>query len=506
MTTTAFKSSSNLRTKISLIACAVATCAASCFGQATYTFNASSGNAGWGTSSTWTPTGLPGSGDTVVMVNAGGNLGIDGPQSASILNATSLTGNFTILSNVNGSTLSLGTLNKSGANGLTIRNNSASNTLSLDVSTVNLGGSGNLNIGSSASTNIASATIGTLNLNTSSASAGLFYYGADGQSFSIASADVTNGVIVLRNVSSGSTALSIASLTGSGGVIKASNSNAGSTGNLKLTKSSGTASYAGVLIDGVTGSQLNVEKTNAGTQTLTGTNTYSGATTVTGGTLMIAGSGAINNTSGITVGQGAAFNHSSSITNDRTITLNGAGAGSKATLTGGGAFSSALTLDNLGDTLAPGNGIGSQSFTTGQTWTSFSYDWELRNFSGSAAGTDFDQVAITGGLTLDGSAYQLNLQSLTLSGVSGNVGNFSETNQSWTILTTTGGITGFNASEWTLNLAGFSSSPAYSGNFSLGTVGNNLVLTYTVPEPSSILLFSLGALVTLQRLRSRRKH
>ena len=56
---------------------------------------------------------------------------------------------------------------------------------------------------------------------------------------------------------------------------------------------------------------------------------------------------------------------------------------------------------------------GTMSFATGQSWDSFSHDWEINDFTGTSPGTDFDRIDVTGSLTLSllGS-YQLNLLSL----------------------------------------------------------------------------------------------
>ena len=100
------------------------------------------------------------------------------------------------------------------------------------------------------------------------------------------------------------------------------------------------------------------------------------------------------------------------------------------------------------DKLAPGNSPGIQEYTVGQTWNSFTYQWETNNFTGTTAGTDFDQLGINGALTLTGAAansYALDMLSLTALNATGIVPNFTETNRQWTILTATGGITGFNA-------------------------------------------------------------
>jgi autotransporter-associated beta strand protein len=74
----------------------------------------------------------------------------------------------------------------------------------------------------------------------------------------------------------------------------------------KTLRLAGTS--AGNRVDGVISNGLNelsVEKTDAGTWTLTGANTYTGATAVAGGTLALAGpDGALSGTSGITLSGG----------------------------------------------------------------------------------------------------------------------------------------------------------------------------------------------------------
>ncbi|MEX1117473.1 MAG: PEP-CTERM sorting domain-containing protein [Terrimicrobiaceae bacterium] len=129
----------------------------------------------------------------------------------------------------------------------------------------------------------------------------------------------------------------------------------------------------------------------------------------------------------------------------------------------------------------------------------------MNDWTSNVAGTGFDQINITGSLNLTGGlgAYGLDIPSLTLANTAGNVGNFSEVNDSWTILTTTTGITGFDAANWSLLTSNFSTSPAYSGSFNLTQAGNNLVLSYAVPEPSTYILIalSLTALVVFRRRR-----
>ncbi len=247
-------------------------------------------------------------------------------------------------------------------------------------------------------------------------------------------------------------------------------------------------------------------KTGTGTATFSAASTYTGATTVNAGTLVISSTGSISNTSAVTVAAGAKLAYNSSTARTGTVTLNGVDASNRATLGGTGTINAALTLNNIGDTLSPGNSPGIQNFATGQTWNSFTYLWETNNFTGTTAGTDFDRITITGSLNLTGGsgAYGLDLHSLTAGNLAGNVPNFSEVNTSWTILTTTTGITGFNAANWTIATGSFTSSPAWIGTFSISQSGNDLVLSYAVPEPSTwaLLAFSLTTVMVLRRRRS----
>jgi hypothetical protein len=173
-------------------------------------------------------------------------------------------------------------------------------------------------------------------------------------------------------------------------------------------------------------------------------------------------------------------------------------------LGGSGPINTSVTLDNPGDTLAPGNSPGVQAFTPAQTWNSFSYDWEINDFTGTTPGTAFDQLAIGATLDLTGAlgAYHLNMLSLTAGNIAGEVQNFSEIDRSWKVLTTAAGITGFDPTNWTIHVDGFT-NPA-GGGFALAQNGNDLVLSYTaIPESSvAALLGGCGVLALLRRRRA----
>ncbi|MCE9611139.1 MAG: autotransporter-associated beta strand repeat-containing protein [Chthoniobacter sp.] len=313
----------------------------------------------------------------------------------------------------------------------------------------------------------------------------------------------------LRITGTAATALTLGGLTGNknlaatGGVFNTTTNGYATLAALTLNPGTGKSySYSGGIANGA--ANMTLTKTGSGMQTLTGTNTYTGATAVNVGTLAIGGSGSINTSSGISVAAGSALVYNSSTALSVAPTLNGAGILNRAVLGGTGPIAAALTLDNLGDTLSAGNSPGVQSFTVGQTWNSFTDVWQVNDFTGTVAGTAFDQISIGGGLTLSGGSgnYSLNLQSLTGLNVGGNVPNFSETDRSWTIVTTTGGITGFDAANWTIDATGF--ADVTTGTWSLATANSNndLVLSYTtVPEPGTAILGAVGMLTLLRRRR-----
>lgn len=266
-----------------------------------------------------------------------------------------------------------------------------------------------------------------------------------------------------------------------------------------LSLSSGTRSYPGVIEgDGA----LTV---NGAVQTLSGTNTYTGATSVSAGTLAVSAAGSINTTSAISVAAGAQLIYNSSTALTVSPALNGAGTSSRAVLGGTGPINAAVTLNDLGDTLAPGNSPGIQTFTPAQTWSSFSYDWELNNFITQVPGNNHDQLSLDSTLELNGGvgAYQLNVLGLTAGNLTGAVPDFTEANQQWTILTSVGAITGFDAANWTINTSGFSNNTPFGGNFTLTSDTNNVFLNYNaIPEPSAALLAALGSLMLFRRRRT----
>lgn len=180
------------------------------------------------------------------------------------------------------------------------------------------------------------------------------------------------------------------------------------------------------------------------------------------------------------------------------------------TLSGTGAVTGAMSVAG---TLSPGNSPG--TLTTGsQTWLDGGdYNWQILDALGTA-GADYDTIAITGTLdltSLSAGGFGINLWSLASTGpdVNGAALNFLSGNSySWTLVTTTGGISNFDAADFAISVganngtAGFSNA-LNGGSFSVAQSGNNLLLNFTpVPEPRAALLGGLGLLVLLRRRRS----
>jgi autotransporter-associated beta strand protein len=143
-----------------------------------------------------------------------------------------------------------------------------------------------------------------------------------------------------------------------------------------------TASGATLELGGAIVGAGNLTKSGTGTLTLSATNSYSGSTTISAGTMLIngsnQGSGAVSVSSGATLG-------------------------------GTGSIASAVTI-NSGATLAAGSG-GAGKLTTGDlvlNGATLAFD-----VGGTKAGTNHDQIAVSGTVDLNASALTLDLTGLT---------------------------------------------------------------------------------------------
>jgi autotransporter-associated beta strand protein len=211
------------------------------------------------------------------------------------------------------------------------------------------------------------------------------------------------------------------------------------------------------------GEALNLVKSGGGTLILSSSsNGYTGTTVVNGGTLKVSGQSGFG---AVTVNSGAILTGSGTVKGATTIQSGGTIITDRV--------NSVLTIENS-LTLAGGS----------------NYNWKVSSASGTA-GTDWDHVQVNGALNItatSGSKCNINLWSLLPDGSNGEIANFlpTENSYTWTILTTTGGITGFDANAFNVVITpangtgGITSSYNVDG-FSIIQDGNVLKLQYSPP-------------------------
>jgi fibronectin-binding autotransporter adhesin len=203
---------------------------------------------------------------------------------------------------------------------------------------------------------------------------------------------------------------------------------------------------------------LNVAKSGSGKWVLTADNDYTGTTTVSGGELFI---------------NGSQLNYAN-------YTAQAGGA-----LGGSGTIGGTTTIQS-GGTLSPGDGVGALATTLGITWASGSnVNWQINDATGTA-GSGWDLLNATSGITLEGtSADPIKVNLWTLSGTeNGSAANFNwATPYSWTFASADF-ISGFDATGFEVVTAasngtsGFA-NPFGGGTFAVAQSGNDLQIVYT---------------------------
>ena len=222
-------------------------------------------------------------------------------------------------------------------------------------------------------------------------------------------------------------------------------------------------------------------KIGSGTLLLNGSNGYSGSTTISAGTLSLSGASTNNIASSSTIIDNANLNVTG--LTGGAITLAGG-----QTLKGSGNITGGLNV-NTGSFLSPGNSPGTFSVAGATSYNGGgTYVWEINNATGTQ-GTDpgWDWNNITGTLTIGATSGNKFIIDITgLSGASpGSVANFNKYGTyDWNIATASTGISGFDASDFTLALGNFTNNNSITGGltngaFSILTNGNNLVVRYT---------------------------
>ena len=238
----------------------------------------------------------------------------------------------------------------------------------------------------------------------------------------------------------------------------------------------------------------NLNKSGQATLVLTGANSYAGMTTVSGGTLRLQGSGSIAASPMISLTQGTTLDVGA-VTAGANFNGSHFALVSGQTLTGVGTVNGAMNVLG-GAAVAPGSAIGTLnvngiSFTSATSVLNADIDW---------AGTgNADLLSVTGSVSLASSTLSLNLLNFTGAGLPRTyllVSNDLTDAVTGTFGTISGLPPGYSA---TINYV-------FSGTDSLGRVGdgNDIALTITaVPEPSTVMLLSVGLVTVLITLRQR---
>ena len=235
----------------------------------------------------------------------------------------------------------------------------------------------------------------------------------------------------------------------------------------------------------------------ANTLNISGANNVSIANAISGaGTLTKSGTGILT----------LSGNSTHTIINGGTVNVTGSHAGavvvnSDGTLLGTGNITGGMTL-NSGASLNPGASVGILNAGSSLWNGGATYNFEINNAVGSA-GTAWDLVNITGGLSLgasSGNPFAIN--------IFGDLLDFdSATGYSWTIASASGGITGFDASAFNIITDNFANS-LDGGTFVVQLLNSDqdLVLSFVpVPEPSTIALGVMGGLALIGTAFRRRK-
>ena len=221
----------------------------------------------------------------------------------------------------------------------------------------------------------------------------------------------------------------------------------------------------------------------------------SGSITIAGGIFNYSGAGALGNN--IIVNGGEFKNNGGNLTGTLTLT--------SGTVSGSNFEYIPLTI-GTGVTLSPGNSPGTLN-SGGQTWAGGgSYLWEINRLAadGGTPGTDpgWDFADIAGTLNITATAenkFVIHLDSLNVL-TSWNPYNY----YTFTLATASGGITGFDPSEFLIDTSAFANlNSLATGAFWVSVDGNNLDLHFSaLPEPTT---FGFGfALLSVAFGRRRR--
>ncbi len=250
---------------------------------------------------------------------------------------------------------------------------------------------------------------------------------------------------------------------------------------------SGTLTISGIVSDGLSSNGLH--KVGEGTLLLNASNTYASGTKVKAGTLLADHNAALG--SGAVEVDGGTLAIASGRTVGNAVSFGGAG----GALAGAGRVAASVAFTFLNQRLEPGFGVGKLEVAGDQSWSGFTYRWDLADWSGNE-GT-YDHVVLDGALTLSlAGNYQLEAGGVLPLDFD------PSANREWTILSATS-LENFDASQWTLS--GFNEALVGDGQWLLTQREEALVLAYqAVPEPAPTIamgVFLLGYFHARRRAR-----
>lgn len=397
-------------------------------------------------------------------------------------------------------------LAKTGTGTLTLSGtNSASGTMTVSQGTLSVAADSNLSAGAVTINGGTLAVTGATTVNNAivlGASNGTINVGAN-----VTMSGVISGTGNLTKTGASTLTLSgtntySGTTTVSGGSLSVSSDGNLGTGNVVLNGGGLTVTGATTIDNDISGTS-GLTKSGTGTVVLSGTNTYSGGTTINGGTLQVSGGSALadggavsvaagatldlNNTSetvGSLTGSGtlnigtgtltltdsAATNFSGTISGTGTIAGGGTyTVASGATLAGTSTFSTAVTVAS-GGTIAPGNSPG--KISTGNL-TLASGSTANMEIEGTVAGTGYDQIAVTGTVTISGATLSLTVTDIPSTGATYVLIDNDDTDA---VIGTFSGL----AEGATITAGGATYTISY-----VGGTGNDVVLTLPATPASS---------------------
>ncbi|MFA6287612.1 MAG: autotransporter-associated beta strand repeat-containing protein [Opitutaceae bacterium] len=251
--------------------------------------------------------------------------------------------------------------------------------------------------------------------------------------------------------------------TGTSRVIDVANGNAATD-----------AALSGVL----SGSGATLVKQGAGTLELSAANTYTGGTVVSSGSLLVNGS--LSGTTAVRVDAGAELNVTGSVNSAAMINLTG-------TLSGAGTVGPVSILSE--GILSPGNsGPGTLSAGSTTLAGAATYNVAVKKNATGTAGVDWDKLAVNGTLNL--TSVGTGQFTLTLQTYPGDATTFDpNSDKVWpSIITTTGGITGFSESKFAVSATALGSPSGLFTVMQHAGNANNLDLVYFSLPPGAAAL------------------